>query len=517
MNPFVLERIMKFVILALLLVAGCLYFYQPDTSHNIPKVRIQTDKPIATTDRRFLSVALDTAQIVGSYFWDREGEMVGGRGKNKVPQLDLTDPELIRKARQLAPAYLRIGGSEADAVYYNIDGNKRPEGYDSEFTTDKLVELNNFAKETGLKIFFTLNQGPSSWKNNHWVTDNHERLFEFIHQKGFDWTFELGNEVFAYWAVFGREFQPTEQQYADNFLKTKSLLAKYRLNTNLSGPASAYWPIIGEPLGFFFGSINELLPVLKTNLGTITWHYYPTQSFRCPVAVRRASKDSLVTAKYLDEVSHWGKEMKSLRDRFAPNSDLWLGETGSAQCGGEPGVSDTYTNAIWWIDQLGQLARLDHKVVIRQNLIGADYAMLNDDISARPDYFASLLWKKHMGQQVLNVQITNRNDSIRIYSHCSAEKSKVALLAINISSEDRKLDLDQFKSPTYIETLMPSAGPLSSSSVLNGQPLTSIGQIRQSSPHQVTNARIDLPPYSLSFIQIPDVNHVCPTPIELNP
>ncbi len=34
-----------------------------------------------------------------------------------------------------------------------------------------------------------------------------------------------------------------------------------------------------------------------------------------------------------------------------------LGETASAQCGGEPGVSDTMSDALWYADWIGYLTK----------------------------------------------------------------------------------------------------------------------------------------------------------------
>ena len=54
----------------------------------------KTEKLINITDEKFLSFGLDTAQIVGSYWWDKEGKMIGGRGKNKV------SPQFLEKCYQ---------------------------------------------------------------------------------------------------------------------------------------------------------------------------------------------------------------------------------------------------------------------------------------------------------------------------------------------------------------------------------------------------------------------------------
>ena len=491
----------KIIAIIVVLVATIIVFWPKN--YTSPTIEINTEQRISYVHEEFLSVSLDTAQVVGSFFWDKEGEMIGGRGKNKLPELDLSNNTLIERAKLLAPAYLRIGGSEADAVYYNIQGSKKPEKFDSEFTAKKLFEVNEFSKKTGLKVFFTLNHGPPTWKENKWNTDNLDELLAFLRVNNFNWKFELGNEVFAYWAIFGRDFQPTENEYAKNYLRAKKLISSYHLKSRLAGPASAYWPVIGEPLGFYFGSMENLIPELKNELDIITWHYYPTQSFRCPVAIRRMDKDDLISPKYLDEVSVWAKELKHARDKYAPKSELWLGETGSAQCGGEPGVSDQYINALWWIDQLGQLAKLDHKVVIRQNLIGADYALLNADGTPRPDYYASLLWKKYMGQNVLKVNFDNEDSPLRFYSHCSRFGNGAVLLALNLTNEKQDFTLKGFEGEKYFDVLSPKDGLYQQEILFNDKAISEPTEVMGNDWQSQMENKFNLPAHSMMFIQIP--------------
>src|SRR5690606_2782524 len=120
----------------------------------------------------------------------------------------------------------------------------------------------------------------------------------------------------------------------------------------------------------------------------LTWHYYPTQSQRCPVAVRRASLDRFLNPETLDEIKDWAQENQLLRNQHSPNAKLWLGETGPAQCGGQKDLSDRFVSSFWWLDQLGTLAQFQHDVVIRQTLIDSDYGMIDlADYSPRPDYW----------------------------------------------------------------------------------------------------------------------------------
>src|SRR2546423_11091702 len=67
------------------------------------------DKPIARVDDRFLSLAIDSAQVVGGGFWNPEGS-TSLIGDDPRPPFDFSRPRLRPLGRQLAPAYLRLGG-----------------------------------------------------------------------------------------------------------------------------------------------------------------------------------------------------------------------------------------------------------------------------------------------------------------------------------------------------------------------------------------------------------------------
>ena len=77
--------------------------------------------PIAHVNPRFLSFAVDIAQVVGGRFWCAEArcDPVPGGG-TPIPAYDFNRPRLVHLVRALSPAYLRIGGTASDQVYYDL-------------------------------------------------------------------------------------------------------------------------------------------------------------------------------------------------------------------------------------------------------------------------------------------------------------------------------------------------------------------------------------------------------------
>jgi heparanase 1 len=242
-------------------------------------------------------------------------------------------------------------------------------------------------------------------------------------------------------------------------------------------------------------------------LDVITWHYYPQQSVRCPLAVRRAGPEVMLDPANLDDVGAWADQVTAARTQAAPTAEVWLGETGNAQCGGEPGVSDAFAGTFWWIDELGMLARRGLPVVVRQTLSGSNYGLIDDTtLTPNPDYWASLLWRRLMGTRVLAVATIDPTTHARVYAHCTRGGGGVTLVAINLSATDtitvRAPELDGTATQRYRVT----ANGLDAREVaLEGKPLRTADD--GTPPALVATvgdgtASLELPPRSWGFLVI---------------
>ena len=134
---------------------------------------------------------------------------------------------------------------------------------------------------------------------------------------------------------------------------------------------------------------------------------------------------SLRTPATLDRVRVWGAEVVATAQTVpkATRPDVWLGETGSAQAGGQSGVSGRWVATLWWLDQLGSLAVLHHKVQCRQTLSGSDYGLIDDQtMRPTPEFWASVLWRRLMGRKVYAARAEGAADTMRVYCHENAAK-----------------------------------------------------------------------------------------------
>ena len=447
----------------------------PPFSSEEVEVVVDGSQPIARLSDRFLSAAVDLSQVVGGKWWDPAADHIElSSGSLESPVFDFNRPLLDRMVAPLSPFYLRVGGSEADKVFYSLDDDPAvPPGYASVLTRSQWDSIHAFCERNNCKLIFTLNAGPASRREDgSWNTANAEALMAYAAaegQKVYAW--ELGNEVNVFFAVHGWKTQIDAKQYCNDLRVLRGLLDRYFPQSLLASQGSAYWPVLGETLNDFFGFSEETLRQANGLIDIFTWHYYPQQSRRCPFGTRRAHPARLLDPYNLDEAAHWAEQINRLRDRYAPGLPVWLGETGSAQCGGEPGVSDTFISGLWWLDELGLMARMNHPVVVRQSLTGMDYGLLDEaTLSPRPDYWNSLLWKRLMGDTVYPVRVRG-SSKVRIYAHSKAGGG-ISLLAINLNRDKAvRIGLAQFRHLAVESYLLTAPDLLGETVWLNGQPL----------------------------------------------
>jgi heparanase 1 len=461
---------------------------------------VDASRPLASVSERYLSFALDTSQLVGGRWWNPAAQQVeAGSGSLPAPVFDFDRPRLDLLVQALAPAYLRLGGSEADKVYYALDAPADappapPPGYESVLTRQQWDSAHAFTRRNGLGLMFTLNAGPAARRRDGaWDPANADTLLAYASRHAQDVeVWQLGNEVNVFFSVHSWRVRISPRQYAADLHTARQLVNRHSPGAQLASQGSAFWPVLGElpfqPLGF----MPRSLKLAGSLVDQVVWHYYPQQSRRGPAAVRRATPTRLLNHRYLDEAGRWAEQVLRWRDRYAPGKPVWLGETGNAQFGGEPGVSDRYIAGLWWLDQLGLLARKDHQVVIRQTLCGSDYGLLDDDLTPRPDYWNSLLWKRLMGRQVYPVQVQGENSArLRAYAHSalSGEPGSLAILLINLDQQrPAQVALPQFAGRSASLYRLTTSDVLGKQVWLNGQLLQA-----GATPPDLPAAELDFP------------------------
>jgi len=98
-------------------------------------------------DEHYLSFAVDTAQTLGGRFWNPESEGAED-AETIVDPYDFGRSALQPLAAELSPAILRIGGTAADTVYYDLSDDpvaEPPEPYGLLLTAEHWDGFADFA------------------------------------------------------------------------------------------------------------------------------------------------------------------------------------------------------------------------------------------------------------------------------------------------------------------------------------------------------------------------------------
>ena len=479
-------------------------------------------RPIATVDERFVSFAVDTVQVVGGRFWAPPGKGGGLLGTGPVPRFRFDRPRLRRLAGALAPAYLRIGGTDADRIAYDMSGGPAPaarEGAPGVLTRAIWDQVNAFAGDLDLRILFTLNAGPMARDAaGAWDPAGARALIAYTvaHRYPVD-VWELGNEANAYPVSQGLWL--SSDRYAADLGRARALLDQLDPLARLAGPASSYWPVLGAWRSSFDARVLDRAGAL---LDVVSWHYYPQQSYRCPVATRSAHAGQMLTAAALADLDAWAGKVERATRAHAEGAEVWLGETGSAQCGGEPGFSNAFADALWWADTLGRVARRGQKVIVRQTLAGADYGLIDDrTLQPNPSYWVSWLWRRLMGTRALGAagaRPAATGGVLRAYYQCARpgapgyRPGAVSALFVDISDATAvTVDLAAAGGGGAIVYRLTAPGLRARRAWLNAAPLAPLAD---GTPPALAGLgapldgrmSLDLPPSSLAFVVLPDAD-----------
>jgi heparanase 1 len=470
-------------------------------------VSIALEESIAEVSPQYLSFAVDSSQVLGGNFWG-EGGSSGGLGNEMVDPYDFDRPRLRTLAAALAPAYLRVGGSEADVVYYDLSDDpveEAPEPYELLLTAERWAQVVEFSNAMGFELFFTLNAGPGPRdENDAWQADNARTLVQHAADRNDPVAvWELGNEINGY-PLF-HALLLTGDAYAADIAAARALIDEADPTAMLAGPSSAYWPVRGEQNPI----MPDFMPAGGSDLDIVSWHYYPTQSERCPLPSRVSELTTLLDPDNLDEVITWAEQVETLTADHAPQAEVWLGESGNAQCGGQPGVSDRFVGSLWWVDQLGLLARRGHRVSVRQTLSGSDYGLIDEEtLDPRPDYWASVLWKRLMGTRVLRSS-HDGPATLRTYAHCGLTAG-ITLVALNLDqAEPVELSIEADAAEIYLV----EAEALDASEIIlngNGLPNDDSEALAALTPAEAQvesgHAVVSIPATAFAFVHVPNAD-----------
>lgn len=448
----------SWLLAALLITLAC-----PAEPAGSPSIRPSSMARIGTVDERFQSYNVEMVEVTGGAFWKPYGSDSSARHSGLYeyrPPIDLTNPLLRKLAKALAPAYLRVSGSWANATYFADSDSppaEPPAGFNTVLSRRQWRGVVDFSQAVGAQIITSFAVSPGTRDAaGVWLPDQARRFLAYTSSVGGRVTAaEFMNEPNVS-VTGGATAGDDAAAYARDFRVFRSLVKENFPEMLVLGPGT-----VGEA-----ASASDLLVASGGGgLDGISYHHYGALSERCSGT---STPEQALSEEWLSRTDQTLAFYRSLRDRFEPGKPIWLTETAEAACGGNR-WDTTFLDTFRYLDQLGRLAKAGVQVVMHNTLAASDYGLLNErTLAPTPSYWGALLWRLLMGSVVLDPDVPVQA-GLHIYAHClRGTPGGVSLLILNVDrSAPHALTL-----PAASERYALDAASLQDTTVrLNGLPL----------------------------------------------
>ncbi len=180
------------------------------SKNDLIKINPSEMKQIGNVDERFQSYNVEMVEVVGGKFWKPyklmdslpSGEATStydisqnnDQMYRQLAPINLADKRLLNLAKGLAPAYVRVSGTWANAIYFQNDDNpkmaKAPAGFVNVLTRKEWKGVLDFLKATGSKLV-------TSFAVSNGVRDGQGVWTPREAQKIADYTKSLGGSIAA--------------------------------------------------------------------------------------------------------------------------------------------------------------------------------------------------------------------------------------------------------------------------------------------------------------------------------
>ncbi|NXC45627.1 HPSE Heparanase, partial [Penelope pileata] len=461
----------------------------------------------------------------------------------------LSHPKLRALASGLSPGFLRFGGTSTDFLIFNPNKDSTWEekvlselqaegdicgawpGFaavhkllltqwplqeklllaehswkkhkNTTITRNTLDILHTFAGCSGFRLVFGLN-ALLRRAGLRWDSSNAGQLLGYCAQRGYNLSWELGNEPNSFRKKSGIYIDGS--QLGRDFIHLRQLLSQHPLYRH----AELYGPDVGQPRKHTQRLLRSFLKSGGKVIDSVTWHHYYVNG-------RSATREDFLSPDVLDSFATAVRDVLEIVEATVPGKKVWLGETSSAYGGGAPRLSNTYVAGFMWLDKLGLAARRGIDVVMRQVFFGAgSYHLVDASFEPLPDYWLSLLYKRLVGTRVLEVSVEGADARrLRVYLHCTNPRhpkyreGDVTLFALNLYNVTQHLQLPkQLWSRSVDQYLLLPHGKdsiLSREVQLNGRLLRMVDEETLPTLHETALApgsALGLPAFSYGFYVI---------------
>ncbi len=503
-----------------------------NTSGNMDSGVISIDlkemKHIGTVDERYQSYNVEMVEVAGGEFWKPYHLMdslpplaavstydVSQKNEALYRQLtpiDLTNKRLMNLAKGLEPAYVRVSGTWANAIYFQDNDEpqlkKPPAGFVNVVTQGQWKGVIDFVKATNSKLV-------TSFAVSNGVRDAQGVWTPKEAQKIADYTKSIGGEIAAA-ELFNEPTMPTaggeisKNYNGNNFAKDVAAFISWSKKTVpnmlVLGPGSVMegMPAVSlAEFGMNYLSTDAMMSAQpKPQFDVFSYHFYGAASIRMirsgPFSIKA---ENALDPSWLRKTDTVADYYIGLRDKYNPGKPVWISETGQAAGGGDP-FAATYLDCFRYLYQLGSLAKKGVKVIMHNTLVASEYSLVDQDTQLpKPNYWAAFLWAKLMGTEVY--EANNESPGVYVFAHnMKGHDGGITLLIINTNQQPTSVnissDADQY---TITSTALQGK-----TVQLNGQELKleANDELPALKGNPIKSGNVKLPATSISFFTIAD-------------
>ncbi len=458
------------------------------SASGLPKLR--------DVDERLISFNVEMTEVTGGTFWKAYTEaQVDGTEEFPVIQdwgnmgnlqqwydpIDTTNKRLIKLAKELGTAWVRVSGTWANKTYYDFDGHtggKVPEGFQNLLTKQQWLNLLDFVRAIDGKLLVSIANCPGIHSADEPMPfEQAKLLFETSKEYGVPISAaEFTNEPNLI-ALSGLPQGYTPADHArDHDLFGAWLRENYPQclfvgpctvgDINLFGALEGAGG--GMAAGFQIVTTEQLLGEYKSPMDVFSYHYYNGVSERGAAMGGHWPYEKCLSEEYLAVAANCARQYVDRRDRYVPGGQMWVTESGDAGCGGNTWAS-TYADVPRTLNELGEFATVTDGVIFHNTLASSDYGFLkHGTFEPRPNYFAVLLWNRLMGKTVYASGEAIR-EGAHVYAHSRKDgKDGLVYLVINNAHEATRVELPK---QAQVYALTGNGGLRSRTMLLNGREL----------------------------------------------
>jgi len=429
-------------------------------------------KELRKVDERLVSYNVEMTEVTGGTFWKAysEAQVDGteafpeirdwsnmGNLQQWYDPIDTRNPRLIKLAKDLGTAWVRVSGTWANKTYYDFEGKYAdgtvPEGFQNVLSLQQWRNLLDFVKAVDGKLLVSIANCPGIHSADEPMPfEQAELLFRTSKEYGVPISAaEFTNEPNLI-ALSGLPKGYTAADHARDHDRFGAWLRENYPECLFVGPCTVgdinlFGSLEGAgggmAAGFEMVTTEQLLGDYKVPMDVFSYHYYNGVSERGAAMGGHWPVEACFSERYLAVAGNCARQYVARRDKYVPGGQMWVTESGDAGCGGNTWAS-TYMDVLRTLNELGEFCTVTDGVIFHNTLASSDYGFLkHGTFEPRPNYFAVLLWNRLMGSTVYATGEETR-EGAHVYAHSRKDgKDGVVYLIINNSAETTTVELPQ--------------------------------------------------------------------------